>query len=82
MYSTLQKALDGSLTGHGTVLLCETLLSYLTAFQVNQPMRLLKAYDILPSGSNMADQNRTDLWGGVRNSYPDHDGNRLHTEGV
>ena len=65
LWDPLRKALDGSLTGSGTlatVLLCETLLSYLpTGFQVTQPTKLLKAYDVLPSRSDMADPNRIDL---------------------
>ena len=52
MYDPLRAAVRGDLTGTGTlgtVLLCETLLSYLpTGNPLNQPYRILTAYDVEP----------------------------------
>ena len=52
LYDTVRAALQGTLTGGGTlgsVLLCESLLSYLsTGHEKDQPANLLKAYSLLP----------------------------------
>ena len=52
LYHPMQAAIDGDLTGPGTlgtVLLCESLLSFLcTGSYKDQPYRVLKAYDIVP----------------------------------
>ena len=52
LYGPLEAAVQGTLTGPGTlgtVLLCESLLSYLpSGCAKEQPIRLLQAYDILP----------------------------------
>ena len=52
LYGTIRAALHGTLTGGGTlgsVLLCESLLSYLaTGHEKHQPTNLLKAYSVLP----------------------------------
>ena len=65
LYEPLQAAIDGNLTGTagtlGTVLLCETLLSYLpTCNPMNQPYRILSAYDVEPR-SALKRTNRIDL---------------------
>ena len=65
LYEPLQAAIDGNLTGTagtlGTVLLCETLLSYLpTCNPMNQPYRILSAYDVEPR-SALKRTNQIDL---------------------
>ena len=65
LWDPLRAALDGTLTGRGTlatVLLCKSMLSYLpTGFEVDQPRWLLKAYDVMPVRSSTSDLHRIDL---------------------
>ena len=55
LYEPLQAAINGNLTGTGTlgtVLLCGTLLSYLpTCNLINQPYRILTANDVEPKSA-------------------------------
>ena len=65
LYEPLQAAIDGNLTGTagtlGTVFLCETLLSYMpTCNPMNQPYRILAAYDVEPRSAQKR-TNRIDL---------------------
>lgn len=64
LYQPLRAAIRGTLQGPGTlgtVLLCETLLSYLpTGSTKEQPNRLLKAYDLVPM-STLRSTKRVDL---------------------
>ena len=56
LYAPLVAAVDGVLTGPGTlgtVLLCESLISSLSSLlYLNQPLNVFKAYKILPVASN------------------------------